>query len=155
MARAETFRRVGDLAGSFFAYYEDTDWCWRARLAGLSVRYEPAGVVHHVGGASTGGPFSARVQFLAARNRVHMLARNAPLAVVGSELRSPVDRPASGMALPLARRVSRGLLERRREPPRPDAPDQRTRGSRNHATRLGAPSREAPASTPCGVAARK
>jgi GT2 family glycosyltransferase len=114
VARAETFRRLGGLAELFFAYYEDTDWCWRARLAGLTIRYEPAGVVHHVGGASTGGPLSARVRFLGARNRMHMLARNAPLAVVRSQLRSPVDRPPSGMALPLARRVSRGLGERRR-----------------------------------------
>ncbi len=113
VARAETFRRLGGLAEDFFAYYEDTDWCWRARLAGLSIRYEPAGVVHHVGGASTGGPFSARVQFLAARNRIQMLARNAPLAVVRTQLRSPVDRPPSGMALPLAQRVTRGLLQRR------------------------------------------
>jgi GT2 family glycosyltransferase len=113
VARAETFRRLGGLAEAFFAYYEDTDWCWRARLAGLAIRYEPAGVVHHVGGASTGGPFSARVRFLAARNRMHMLARNAPLSVVCSQLRSPVERPASGMALPLARRVTRGLVERR------------------------------------------
>jgi GT2 family glycosyltransferase len=114
VARAETFRRIGGLAESFFAYYEDTDWCWRARLAGLSIRYEPAGVVHHVGGASTGGPFAARVRFLAARNRIHMLARNAPLTTVRSELRSPVDRPPSGMALPLAGRVAQGLVERRR-----------------------------------------
>jgi GT2 family glycosyltransferase len=113
VARAETFRRLGGLAESFFAYYEDTDWCWRARLAGLSIRYEPAGVVHHVGGASTGGPFSARVQFLAARNRIHTLARNAPLPVVWSELRSPVDRPASGMALPLVRSLTRGMVDRR------------------------------------------
>ena len=114
VARAETFHRIGGLAESFFAYYEDTDWCWRARLAGLSIRYEPAGMVHHIGGASTGGPFSARVQFLAARNRIHTLARNAPLAVVRTELRSPVDRPSSAMAVQPARRVTRGLLERRR-----------------------------------------
>jgi GT2 family glycosyltransferase len=113
VARAETFRRLGGLAESFFAYYEDTDWCWRARLAGMSIRYEPTGVVHHLGGASTGGPFSGRVRFLAARNRMHVLARNAPLPVVRSELRSPVDRPPSGMTLPIARRVTRGLLERR------------------------------------------
>jgi len=113
-ARADTFRRVGGLAESFFAYYEDTDWCWRARLAGLSIRYEPSGIVHHVGGASTGGPFSSRVQFLAARNRMHTMARNAPLSAVRSELHSRVDRPPSGMALPLARSITRGLIERRR-----------------------------------------
>jgi GT2 family glycosyltransferase len=114
VARADTFRRLGGLAESFFAYYEDTDWCWRARLAGLQIRYEPGGVAHHVGGASTGGPFSAQVRFLAARNRIQTLARNAPLPVLWAQLSSPVDRPSSGMALPLARRVMRGLLERRR-----------------------------------------
>jgi hypothetical protein len=114
VVRAETIHRLGGLAESFFAYYEDTDWCWRARLGGLSIRYEPAGVVHHVGGASSGGPFSLRVQFLAARNRIHMLARNAPLSVVRRQLRSPVDRPRSGMTLPLTCRVARGLYERRR-----------------------------------------
>jgi O-antigen biosynthesis protein len=114
VARAETFRRLGGLAESFFAYYEDTDWCWRARLAGLSIRYEPAGTVHHVGGASTGGPFAARVRLLAARNRIHMLARNAPLSVLWAQLGSPVDRPPSGMVLPLARRTAGGLLERQR-----------------------------------------
>ncbi|MGH9000740.1 MAG: glycosyltransferase family 2 protein, partial [Acidimicrobiia bacterium] len=53
--RAETFARVGGFAASFFAYYEDTDWCWRARLAGLRVRYEPEPAVRHVGGVTTGG----------------------------------------------------------------------------------------------------
>ena len=113
VARAETFRRIGGLAEPFFAYYEDTDWSWRARLAGMSVRYEPSGVVHHVGGASTGGPFAARVRFLAARNRMQTLARNAPLSVVRRELRSRVDRP-DRMGLTIAGRVARGLLERRR-----------------------------------------
>jgi GT2 family glycosyltransferase len=115
VARAETFRKLGGLAEPFFAYYEDTDWCWRARLAGLQIRYEPAGVVHHLGGASSGGPFSARVRFLAARNRIHMLARNAPLSVLRAQLRSPVDRPSSGMALPLVRVTMRGLVERRHQ----------------------------------------
>jgi GT2 family glycosyltransferase len=114
VARAETFERIGGLAESYFAYYEDLDWCWRARLGGLRFVYDPSAVVRHVGGASTGGPGSDRVRFLAARNRIQTLARNAPLPVVWSELRSPVDRPDSGMGLALAERVARGLLERRR-----------------------------------------
>ena len=57
---------------------------------------------HGRGGVTTGGPTSDRVRFLAARNRIRTLARNAPLPVVWRELRSPVDRPASGMAVPLA-----------------------------------------------------
>ena len=67
VVRAETFARLGGFAESFFAYYEDFDWCWRARLAGLKLGYEPSGVVRHVGGASSGGPASDRVRYLAAQ----------------------------------------------------------------------------------------
>ena len=112
VARRETFDRLGGFAESFFAYYEDLDWCWRARLAGLRLIYDPAGVVHHVSGQSTGGPANDRVRYLSARNRMQTLARNAPLPVLLSELRSPVDRPGSKMALPLAKRIMQGLLER-------------------------------------------
>jgi GT2 family glycosyltransferase len=114
VATAETFARVGGFAESYFAYYEDLDWCWRSRLAGLRCVYEPAGTVRHVGGVSTGGPTSDRVRYLAARNRMQTLARNAPLPLVWSQLRSPADRPASGMAAPIVKRVSLGLAERRR-----------------------------------------
>ncbi|HEY3241165.1 MAG TPA: glycosyltransferase, partial [Acidimicrobiia bacterium] len=77
VVRAETLGRLGGFAGSFFAYYEDTDWCWRAQLAGLRVRYEPGTVVRHVRSVSTGP--NLNVKLLAARNRLHCLARNAPL----------------------------------------------------------------------------
>ncbi|HEV3363889.1 MAG TPA: glycosyltransferase family 2 protein [Acidimicrobiia bacterium] len=112
-ARAETFARIGGLAESYFVYYEDLDWCWRARLAGMRCLYEPASTVRHVGGATTGGPTADRVRRLAARNRLQTLARNAPLPILWSQLRSSVDRPESGMALPITRRVIRGLAERR------------------------------------------
>ena len=114
VATSATFARLGGFAESYFAYYEDLDWCWRARLAGLRCVYEPGSVVRHVGGATSGGPTNTRVRFLAARNRIHTLARNAPLAVVRSQLRSSTDRPDTGLALALATRVSIGLLERRR-----------------------------------------
>jgi GT2 family glycosyltransferase len=101
---------VGGLAGDFFAYYEDLDWSWRVRLAGLSVRYQPEGCVRHVGGATTGGPVDQTVQRLAARNRLLCLARNAPLPVLASELRRDrdVDRRT------VARRLPRSLAQRAR-----------------------------------------
>jgi len=113
VATAETFAQVGGFAESYFAYYEDLDWCWRSRLAGLRFAYEPAGTVRHVGGLSTGGPSNDRVRYLAARNRMQTLARNAPLPRVWSQFRSPTDRPASGMMVPILKRVSLGLTERR------------------------------------------
>jgi hypothetical protein len=115
MARRETFARLGLFATPFFAYYEDLDWCWRAQLAGMRVRYEPQSIVRHVGGVSTGGPLSSRVRFLAARNRMHTLARNAPLHVLWWQLRRPPPEfPPAGLDRALATRLPRGLLERRR-----------------------------------------
>jgi GT2 family glycosyltransferase len=111
--RAETFRRLGGFAAAYFAYYEDTDWCWRAQLAGLRIRYEPAATVRHVGGVSTGGELDARVKLLAARNRIHTLARNAPLPVLRHQVkrtREPGQPP--GLRRALATRVPRGLAER-------------------------------------------
>ena len=108
----ETWRRVGPFAGDFFAYYEDTDWCWRARLAGLTVRYDPAGVVRHVH-AATSGEWSPRFTYLVSRNRLLCLARNAPAAVLARELRRSRPLPA-GVARSLVRRLPVALAQRRR-----------------------------------------
>lgn len=44
---------VGGWDEGYFMYLEDVDLGWRLRRAGWRVRYEPAGVVVHVGGLST------------------------------------------------------------------------------------------------------
>ena len=113
--RAETFSNLGPFAASFFAYYEDVDWCWRSRLAGLTARYEPAGVVRHVGGVSTGGPMARSVRSLAARNRLLCLARNAPWRVVAAEVRKAlagVPEPVPGLPRALAARLPAALTSR-------------------------------------------
>ena len=75
--RRETFDRIGGFAAPFFAYYEDADWCWRARLGGMRILYDPASSVEHRHSATMGTstPFAAR---LANRNRLLTLVRNAP-----------------------------------------------------------------------------
>ena len=84
--RRDTWERVGELAGPFFAYYEDGDWCWRARLAGMRILYDPSATVEHRHSATSGGA-SPRVDRLASRNRLLTLARNAPLRVLPSAMR--------------------------------------------------------------------
>ncbi|HET7489802.1 MAG TPA: glycosyltransferase [Acidimicrobiales bacterium] len=110
---ARVWERVGPFAAAFFAYYEDVDWCWRARLAGLRAWYEPAGVVRHVGGVTSGGPLAQQVRGLAARNRLLCLARNAPLPVAAAQLRTAgrVDPPLRSWP-DLARRLPAALAQR-------------------------------------------
>jgi GT2 family glycosyltransferase len=114
VARAETFRRLGGMAASFFAYYEDTDWCWRARLAGMKILYEPRGVVRHVRSATSGGTHDPLVRLLAGRNRILCLARNAPVTFAFSQLEKAWQGKAvPGLRRSLVRRVPPELARRR------------------------------------------
>ena len=72
--RAETLSRVGGMATAFFAYNEDTDWCLRARLAGLRIVYDPRSSVRHRLSATSGGRASPFVRFLAQRNALLCLS---------------------------------------------------------------------------------
>ena len=48
-----TFDRVGSLDPKYFMYWEDADWCRRARAAGLRIQYQPRLVVRHQQGTSS------------------------------------------------------------------------------------------------------
>lgn len=85
VTRADTVRRIGGLARLFFNYYEDTDWCWRARLAGFRHIYDPSTTVVHVRGQTSGGATGNRVQYLTERNRLLCLLRNAPIRLALQE----------------------------------------------------------------------
>jgi len=61
MPRA-ALERVGPLDDRFFMYFEETDWCWRARQAGLDIWYCAETEITHIEGqaAEQAGPFSLR-----------------------------------------------------------------------------------------------
>lgn len=61
---------------SFFAYLEDVDVAWRARMCGWTCLYTPHAVVrhHHSATARHGSAFK---YYWSGRNRVRVLARNA------------------------------------------------------------------------------
>jgi GT2 family glycosyltransferase len=65
--RRKCLERIGPLDENLFMFYEDTDWCRRARNAGWEVAFVPGpGIVHLQGAASTG---PARVRTLLASQR--------------------------------------------------------------------------------------
>jgi GT2 family glycosyltransferase len=51
----EAWQAVGPLDEDFPMYYEDVEWCYRARLLGFKVLAAPQAVIHHAFGG-TGGP---------------------------------------------------------------------------------------------------
>lgn len=112
-ARRETFAHIGSLATDFFAYYEDTDWCWRAQLAGLRIRYDPSATVRHLRWGTSGGPTAPLAALLAARNRILTLARNAPTPVFTEQLARAVGlNEPDGIRRSLARRLPKARAER-------------------------------------------
>jgi GT2 family glycosyltransferase len=53
MIRAAVFAAIGGLDENYFLYFEETDFCFRARKAGYSTWYVPESRVMHISGQST------------------------------------------------------------------------------------------------------
>jgi N-acetylglucosaminyl-diphospho-decaprenol L-rhamnosyltransferase len=68
LVRRDLLERLGGFDEGFFMYCEDIDLCRRLRDAGYDVRFEPAAVAVHVGGAST--PAGSMLPVLAS-SRLH------------------------------------------------------------------------------------
>ena len=48
MTRREVIEQIGMLDEDFFMFYEETEWCWRAKKAGWKILYVPQSrVTHH------------------------------------------------------------------------------------------------------------
>jgi GT2 family glycosyltransferase len=69
--------QIGRLDDDFFAYLEDVDLAWRARLAGWRCLLQPQARVLHAHSATLGDA-SPRKRFLLARNKVWLLIKNYP-----------------------------------------------------------------------------
>jgi N-acetylglucosaminyl-diphospho-decaprenol L-rhamnosyltransferase len=59
MIRHDVLAAIGGLDENYFLYFEETDFCRRARRAGFSTWYVPESRVMHVGGQSTQATSSA------------------------------------------------------------------------------------------------
>lgn len=77
--RKSVFDEIGLFDESFFAYLEDMDIGYRARLAGFRNLYNPYAKVYHLGSASSGSRHNAFKVELSARNSMWMLRKNMPV----------------------------------------------------------------------------
>ena len=59
----------------YFAYFEETDLCWRIWLAGYRIRYEPTALVWHTGGA-TAKRLNIFTHYHSFKNRLATLIKN-------------------------------------------------------------------------------
>ena len=77
--RKKFIDRIGDFDEEHFAYLEDVDLGYRARIAGFENWYIPEAKVYHVGSATTGTRYNKKKVFLAARNTIFVIYKNMPV----------------------------------------------------------------------------
>jgi GT2 family glycosyltransferase len=85
LLRREYLDDVGLFDERFFLYYEDIDLSWRGRSRGWRYRLVPTSVVHHHHAASV-GVGSPVHRYYTERNRLLVLMKNAPLAMLAREV---------------------------------------------------------------------
>lgn len=79
--RKEMLEDIGLLDEDFFAYAEDTDLGWRARLAGWITYYVPQAIVYHHHSKRFGN-YSPFKVFLIERNRIWVASKNFPFSIL-------------------------------------------------------------------------
>ena len=77
--RMDVLKKIGGLDEQHFAYLEDVDLGYRARIDGFENWYTPEAKVYHVGSATTGTRYNEKKVFLAARNTIFVIYKNMPL----------------------------------------------------------------------------
>ncbi len=78
--RRQTLNRIGMMDENHFAYLEDVDLGYRARIYGYRNLYVPEAVVRHAGSASSGSRYNAFKAKQTARNSVYLAYKNMPPA---------------------------------------------------------------------------
>ncbi|MFH1090823.1 MAG: glycosyltransferase family 2 protein [Pseudomonadota bacterium] len=77
--RREVFEEVGLFDEDFFAYLEDVDLCFRARLLGYSFRYAPSARAYHLKGWTTRNKMNKAFEIRQnARNTLYYQVKNIP-----------------------------------------------------------------------------
>jgi GT2 family glycosyltransferase len=108
--RREALAQVGGFDERFFANCEDTDWSFRANLAGWTVRYVPDAVAFHMGSATLGSGVSEFALFHNWRNGIWVVAKNYPATSLLRHLPALLALQARNLAVSLMRGNTRVWL---------------------------------------------
>lgn len=82
MYRKDAFVQVGEFDVLHFAYLEDIDIGYRARILGLRNCFAANAIVYHAGSATSGSRYNTFKTSLASRNSVYLIYKNMPLLQV-------------------------------------------------------------------------
>jgi hypothetical protein len=73
--RMDAYHQVGGMDASYFAHQEEIDLCWRMRLWGYKIGYEPSSQVYHLGGGTL-NDLSPQKTFYNFRNSLFNIVKN-------------------------------------------------------------------------------
>lgn len=76
--RKDILEEIGYFDETFFAYMEDVDICYRAKINGYKNMYCADAQVYHVGSATSGSKYNSFKVKLSARNNVYVIYKNLP-----------------------------------------------------------------------------
>lgn len=95
--RKSVFEKIGSFDEQYFAYLEDIDIGYRAKLHGYQNIYEPKARVLHVGSGTSGSRYNAFKVRYSARNNIYLIYKNMP--VVQRVLNAPLLACGFGVKL--------------------------------------------------------
>lgn len=107
--RRSALEQIGTFDEDFFAYLEDADWGFRARLAGYGCRYVPSARAYHMGGATT-DRVSGLGTYLRRRNMIALVLKNYPARSLLRHLPDLVLEQLAGVALSAVQGTLRAQL---------------------------------------------
>ena len=77
--RKKIIEKIGYFDGEHFAYLEDTDIGYRARIYGYENWYAPKAIVYHVGSGTSGSRYNQFKTRYSSRNNIYLIYKNMPL----------------------------------------------------------------------------
>lgn len=77
--RTDVLKELGLFDEAHFAYLEDLDIGYRAKMHGYRNRFVPEAVVYHAGSATSGSRYNEFKVRLSSRNSVYLIGKNMPL----------------------------------------------------------------------------
>lgn len=75
LVKRSVVERIGYMDESYFLYFEESDWCLKAKTHGFSLLYVPASIVYHKESVSTRKVSGATTYYMT-RNRLFFISRN-------------------------------------------------------------------------------
>jgi len=79
LVRRSVLDKVGVFDKDFFAYFEETDLCWRIWLAGYKIIFVPDSVIYHKMGGTTTQMHLPFIEYHSFKNRICSLSKNLNL----------------------------------------------------------------------------